>query len=89
MGRRKSAKISVKDGRPGWLRNTWYLDQVVDVSVTDREINVAGVQGHTYTLRPTLRREFAKHFFTEIEAVATRQNYVAIVDDEWQASARR
>lgn len=64
-----------------------YFDQVVDVSVIERTLNVAQVEGLTYTVRPKLRRSLSRGWFAESDFFLTRQEYAAIVDDEWQPGA--
>jgi len=65
-----------------------YFDQVFDNSIFDREFSFLQVQGHTLTLRPSLRREFKSGAFIEIESFLTRQIFKEVVDDEWQAGPK-
>ncbi len=64
------------------LENRWhvaiagqylYQDQVIDVSTTESDLRTAPVKGHGLTLRPSLRRDFARQNWLELELPATLQ----------------
>jgi hypothetical protein len=60
-----------------------YLNQVFDVSATERVKSIGKVLGHSIALRPTLRKELGR-YWVEGEGSVLRQYFVRPLDDYWQ-----
>ncbi|MCI0538166.1 MAG: hypothetical protein L0Z50_23415 [Verrucomicrobiales bacterium] len=81
-----------KDFGNGWetvaSADYLYFNQVFDNSLFDREFSSIQVEGHSLTIRPSLRWEFGQGPFLEMEGFVTRQSFKSVVDDEWQAGPK-
>jgi hypothetical protein len=64
-----------------------YLDQVLDVSATEAEVQATRVQGQTFGVRPSLERHFAAGT-AELELAGLRQLYEAPLDDSWELETK-
>ena len=66
-----------------------YQDQVIDASITDTNLSSLPVQGHTFELKPGLRRDISGGWWVEVGANLTRQTYQqADLDDYWEIGPR-
>ena len=65
-----------------------YIDQVVDLSVTETNTTRLVVKGGTLVGRPTLRRELSTNFWLNLEAPFTRQMFDGTPDDYWIGAPR-
>jgi len=61
-----------------------YIDQVVDLSITETNRTPLLVRGGTLTARPSVRRDFKGNWWLALELPVTRQLYVEQLDDYWQ-----
>jgi hypothetical protein len=61
-----------------------YLDQVIDLSVTETNRNPILVRGGTLTGRPGVRRDLSEKIWLTLELPATRQFYTGSLDDYWE-----
>ena len=61
-----------------------YLDQVVDLSVTETNREALPVRGWTLTARPGTRRELSGQTWLALELPVTRQLYDGTLDDFWE-----
>jgi hypothetical protein len=83
------AKKSFGDGWKAGLSSEYiYFNQVFDNSQFDNTFHALPVEGHTLTLRPSLRREMAGGFFAELEPSLARQFFREVVDEEWQGAMK-
>jgi hypothetical protein len=62
----------------------FYLDQVVDFSITDTNRGALPVRGGGLTARPLARRSLSAEVWLSLELPATRQWYEGLVDDHWE-----
>jgi hypothetical protein len=65
-----------------------YQDQVLDVSSIQVTPGPVRVQGHRVGLSPSLRRDFRKDFWIQIEPGLARQFFKQPLDDYWEPGAR-
>lgn len=66
-----------------------YQDQVTDASITDTNLSSLPVQGHTYELKPALRRDLGSTWWVEGGVNLMRQTYLqAELDDYWEVGPR-
>lgn len=65
-----------------------YLDQVLDISVTETNRTPVPLQTGALTARPSVRRELPDRLWLALEAPATRQWFLKELDDYWEAGAR-
>jgi hypothetical protein len=65
-----------------------YLDQVIDLSVTETNREAVLVRGAGVTVRPGARREWAGGWWAALELPAVRQWYEETIDDYWQVGPR-
>jgi hypothetical protein len=61
-----------------------YIDQVVDLSVTETNREALPVRGWTLTARPGTRHELSAQTWLALELPATRQLYDGSLDDYWE-----
>jgi hypothetical protein len=61
-----------------------YIDQVVDLSITETNRSPLLVRAGTLTARPGGRRDFEKDWWLVLEVPVTRQFYESEPDDYWQ-----
>ncbi|MBM3831775.1 MAG: hypothetical protein FJ403_00570 [Verrucomicrobia bacterium] len=81
-------KRHFNDGwRTGLSLDYVYFDQVFDNSTFEREQASIQVQAHSLTLRPSVRKEIAKHWF-ELEFPITRQDFREFIDDYWEGGPK-
>lgn len=67
--------------------NYLYLDQVLDVSATEVQVQTARVQGHAASLSPSLQRQLSLGTL-ELELTGLRQFYASPLDDSWELGSR-
>jgi len=60
-----------------------YIDQVVDLSVTETNQSRLVVKGGTIVGRPSLRRELSPNWWLGLESPFTRQMFDGLPDDYW------
>jgi hypothetical protein len=65
-----------------------YIDQVVDVSVTETNREALPVRGWTLTARPGTRRELSGRTWLALELPVARQLYDGSIDDFWEVGAK-
>jgi hypothetical protein len=70
-----------------------YQDQIVDVSVTEAELDTIRVVGHAIVVRPTVRRDLKSAWnvgnsWLELQLPAQRQLFRAPLDDYWEGGTR-
>jgi hypothetical protein len=61
-----------------------YIDQVVDLSVTETNREALPVRGWTLTARPGTRRELSDRTWLALELPVARQLYDGSLDDYWE-----
>ena len=61
-----------------------YLDEVVDLSVTETNREPLPIHGWTLTARPGTRRELSAQTWLTLELPVTRQLYDGSIDDFWE-----
>ncbi len=75
------------------LSNSWklslaaeyvYFDQVLDASTFEEQILSLQIEGHAFTLKPTLTKGLGQGFKLDMELPATRQFFGGFVDDYWE-----
>jgi hypothetical protein len=69
----------------------FYYDQVFDVSALDRELvefSTLQLQAHNFGFRPSIRRDFERPYWLELELGADRQIFAEVLDDYWQAGPK-
>jgi hypothetical protein len=69
----------------------FYYDQVFDVSALDRELvefSTLQLQAHNIGIRPSIRRDFERPYWLELELGADRQIFVEVLDNYWQAGPK-
>ena len=88
IGQLQVHKRLAKVWKLGMSAEYLYFDQVFDNSTVDRDARAVQVQAHTFTIRPSVRREFSNRYFGEVEASLSRQDFKSIVDDEWQVATK-
>ena len=64
-----------------------YQDQILDVSATEPTLEVVAVQGHTFIVRPTVRRQLGGGW-VELELPAEGQLFHSPLDDTRQVAPR-
>lgn len=65
----------------------FYVDQVMDVSATEVEVEPTRVQGQNFGVRPAVGRDIASGRM-EVELSMVRQVYAAPLDDSWEAGGK-
>jgi hypothetical protein len=65
-----------------------YIDQVVDLSVTETNREALPVRGWTLTARPGVRRELSARTWLTLELPVARQLYDGTIDDFWDAGPK-
>jgi hypothetical protein len=65
-----------------------YIDQVVDLSVTETNQSRLAVKGGTVVGRPSLRRELSTNWWLNLESPFTRQMFDGTPDDYWLGAPR-
>jgi hypothetical protein len=78
LGKRWSAAITLQ-----YL----YQDQMLDVSTTE-EVHAVKVKGHGLSARPSVRHDFEKRNWVELELGLTRQYLAAPLDDYWEGGPK-
>ena len=68
--------------------NYLFFDQVFDNSEFDQAPSSLQLQGHTFTVQPSLRWKLSQGTFAEAEFTLSRQAFRAVVDGEWQAGPK-
>ena len=61
-----------------------YLDQVLDLSVTEARTNAFPVLGGGVTLRPSVRRDLSEAIWLSVEMAAARQLFRGTLDNYWE-----
>jgi hypothetical protein len=61
-----------------------YFNQVFDSSAFPDLFSSVQVQGHSFTLRPSLRRDLDRGYRLELEVPVNRQEFDQFIDDYWQ-----
>lgn len=61
-----------------------YQDQVFDASTTETLFRTVKAQGHSLSIRPSIRRNMATNLWLEFEFIANRQFFKQPLDDYWQ-----
>ena len=61
-----------------------YQDQVFDASTIETIFRTVKAQGHSLSLRPSIRRDLPKDYWLELEFIANRQFFKEPLDDYWQ-----
>lgn len=75
-------KLDLGRGFQGGLTAQYlYLDQVVDVSITETATAPMPLRGHLLALRPSCRVGLPGRFWVEAEGIAQRQWFAAPLDD--------
>jgi hypothetical protein len=64
-----------------------YQDQIVDVSVTEAELDRVRVRGHSVVSRPSSRWTVGRSWL-ELQAQAQRQLFQSPLDDYWEAGGK-
>jgi len=64
-----------------------YVDQVMDVSATQAEVQATRVQGQSFGARPSLQHHFAAGTL-EVEMAGLRQLYEPPLDDSWELESK-
>lgn len=70
--------------KPGLAAEYFYFDQVFDNSIVSTQLLALPVDGHTFTLRPSLEKPFAEHYHFQAELVGTRQIFGQFIDNYWE-----
>jgi hypothetical protein len=70
--------------RGGLSAEYLYFDQVMDSSVIGQGISSMLVEGHTFTLRPSLGKDLNPGYRVELEVPVTRQIFQQFVDSYWE-----
>jgi len=65
-----------------------YLDQVVDLSVTEAVRQPLPIRGWILTVRPGTRRELSAQTWLALELPVARQLYDGPIDDHWEAGPK-
>jgi hypothetical protein len=65
-----------------------YIDQVVDLSVTETNREALPVRGWTLTARPGTRRELSSQTWLALELPVARQLYHGSLDDYWEVGPK-
>lgn len=65
-----------------------YIDQVVDLSVTETNREALPVRGWTLTARPGTRRELSGRTWLALELPVSRQLYDGSIDDFWEGGPK-
>jgi len=60
-----------------------YIDQVIDLSVTETNQTRLAVKGGTLIGRPSVRRELSRDLWLGLESAVTRQMFDGLPDDYW------
>lgn len=68
-----------------FLAQYYYLDQVLDISVTETNREAVPVRGHTFSVRPGGRLNLGGGFSIEVAAPLTRQFFDEPLDDYYEA----
>jgi len=80
------------DIAPNWnagaLLQYTYQNQIYDVSTIEATLGPVRVEGHRIGFLPSLRRDFPKDFWLQIEPGAARQFFKEPLDDYWEPAAR-
>lgn len=82
-----SAKVK-QDLEGGWQGSFAfdyvYSDQVLDVSITEADLNTLQVQSHGFSMRPGLRFDVSSRLWTEAEFGIERQIFAETLDNTWE-----
>jgi len=65
-----------------------YIDQVIDLSVTETNREALPVRGWTLTARPAVRRELSGRTWLVLETPVARHLYEGSIDDYWEGGPR-
>jgi hypothetical protein len=65
-----------------------YLDQVIDLSITETNREPLPVRGATLTARPGAKRNFSETIWLSLEVPISREYYNGTIDDYWQVGPR-
>jgi hypothetical protein len=83
------AKRSFGDGWTSGLAAEYtYFDQVFDSSAFEDVLVPLPIQGHSFTLRPSLTRALSKESRLELEFAGNRQIFDQFIDDFWDAGPK-
>jgi hypothetical protein len=65
-----------------------YFNQVFDSSAFQELISSVPVQGHSFTVRPTMTKDFGQGYRAELEIPATRQLFDQFIDNYWEVGPK-
>lgn len=65
-----------------------YIDQVLDVSITETNRAALPIRGGLFTARPGARVDFAGNLWLSLETPVSRHIFAETLDDYWEAGAR-
>jgi hypothetical protein len=84
----EARRVWANDWEAAFGLEGFYLDQVVDFSITDTNREALPVRGGGMTARPLARRHLSAEVWLSLELPATRQWYEEAVDDYWELGPR-
>ncbi len=73
-----------EDWKLGLSGDYVYFNQVLDSSAFPEVLTSVPLQGHGFTLRPSLHRNLGKGWWLELQVPGTRQLFDRFVDDYWE-----
>jgi hypothetical protein len=65
-----------------------YFNEVVDSSAFPEVLTSMPVQGHSFTVRPSMGRDFGTGYRLELELPTTRQLFEEFIDDYWEVGPK-
>jgi hypothetical protein len=83
FGQAEARRFWPNDWQAAFSVESAFLDQVIDLSVTETNRTRLVVRGGTLIGRPIVRRELSAHWWLEAEAPLTRQMFDGLPDDYW------
>jgi hypothetical protein len=84
----QATKTLGQDWKLGLSGEYVYFNQVFDSSAFQDVFSSVQVQGHNFTLRPSVRKDFGQGYRLELQLPATRQEFDQFIDDYWEAGPK-
>ena len=72
----------------GLLGQYIYQDQVLDSSTVEQGVGSTRVQGHSYGVRPSVRHDWQRRWWSEVELNLNRQEFAGALDSYWEGGCK-
>ena len=84
FGQAQVKKQFAGEWNAGLTLQSTYTDTVFDASITETNLTPVPARGYSFRGAPSLRREFLKKYWVELEFGVSRQYFDAPLDDYWE-----